>query len=220
MPADIEREKRLAAEAAAELVESGMMVGLGTGTTTAYLLAPLAARNLDIRCVATSPATAREAVRLGLEVVDFAGPDAPAQLDVAIDGADQVDPTGWLVKGGGGAHTREKAVAAAARRFVVIVASDKPVERLSPPVPLELAQFGLAGTLARVEPVRIRQVPLSPDGGLIADYLGTCDDPATLALALSTTTGVIEHGLFPASMVADVLVGRGDAVEQLTPPGR
>ena len=81
MPADIEREKRLAAEAAAELVESGMTVGLGTGTTTAYLLAPLAARNLDIRCVATSPATAREAVRLGLEVVDFAGPDAPARLE-------------------------------------------------------------------------------------------------------------------------------------------
>src|SRR2546421_6116863 len=98
--ADIEREKRLAAEAAAELVESGMTVGLGTGSTAMYLLAPLAARNLDIRCVATSPVTAQEAVRLGLEVVDFVGFDAPAHLDIAIDGADQVDRCGWLVKGG------------------------------------------------------------------------------------------------------------------------
>lgn len=219
MPTDLEQEKRLAAEAAAELVEDGMMVGLGTGTTAMYLIAPLAARKLDIRCVATSPATAQEGVRLGLEVVDFSGPDAPAHLDMAIDGADQVAPSGWLIKGGGGAHTREKAVAAAASRFVVIVASDKPVERLAPPVPLELARFGLAGTLARVEPVRIRDAPPSPDGGVIADYLGEFDDPDGLALRLSTATGVVEHGLFPAAMVAEVLIGRGDAVERMTPPG-
>src|SRR5581483_8503664 len=115
-----EREKQLAAEAAAGLVESGMMVGLGTGSTVAYLLAPLAARELEIRCVATSPATASEGSRLGLEIVSFEGPDAPDRLDIAIDGAYQVAPNGWGVKGGGGAHTREKAVAAAADRFVVI----------------------------------------------------------------------------------------------------
>ena len=94
-----------------------MMVGLGTGSTVEYLLSPLAARELDIRCVATSPVTASEASRLGLEVVSFEGPDAPDRLDVAIDGADQVAPAGWLVKGGGGAHTREKSVAAAADRL-------------------------------------------------------------------------------------------------------
>ena len=133
-----EGEKRLAAEAAAELVEDGMVVGLGTGSTVAYLLPALAARGLDLRCVATSPATESAARELGLRVETFAGADAPARLDIAIDGADQVDPDGWLVKGGGAAHTREKAVAAAADRFVVIVASDKLVERLAPPIPLEL----------------------------------------------------------------------------------
>src|SRR5262245_53443527 len=115
-----------------------MRVGLGTGSTVAHLLPALAARDLELRCVATSPATAEAARALGLSVEPFTGADALAELDMAIDGADQVDPSGWLVKGGGAAHTREKAVAAAAARFVVIVSSDKLVERLAPPVPLEL----------------------------------------------------------------------------------
>lgn len=215
---DISQEKRVAAEAAAQLVESGMTVGLGTGTTVAHLLPALATRRLDIRCVATSPATAEAAARLGLEIVDFRGLGAPARLDIAIDGADQVAPSGWVVKGGGGAHTREKAVAAASDRFVVIVSSDKLVSRLSPPIPLELAQFGLAGTLERLGRVRLRDAPMSPDGGVIADYVGEFDDPETLSVRLSATTGVIEHGLFPAAMVAEVLVGRGEAVERITPP--
>lgn len=191
------------------------MVGIGTGSTVAYLLAPLAARRLAIRCVATSPETAREATALGMEVVEFTGTDAPAHLDLAIDGADQVDPSGWLIKGGGGAHTREKAVAAAAARFVVIASSNKLVERLTPPVPLELAVFGLAGTLKRLGEVRIRNVPLSPDGGLIADYLGQFDDPQMLATQLSAATGVVEHGLFSAEMVSDVIVGDGNDVTMI-----
>lgn len=218
MAKDIEREKRLAAEAAAGLVQDGMMVGLGTGSTAMYLLAPLAERKLDIRCVATSPVTAREATRLGLEVLDFAGPDAPAQLDIAIDGADQVDPSGWLIKGGGAAHTREKAVAASASRFVVIVDSSKPVERLTPPVPLELGQFGLAGTLARLEQARVRDVPLSPDGGVIADYTGRVDDPQALSSYFDSVPGVVEHGLFPPSLVYEMLVARDDRVQRLVPP--
>ena len=129
----IEREKQLAAEAAAELVQDGMLVGLGTGSTVAYLLPALAARGLALRCVATSPATEQKARELGITVESFVGPEAPFRLDIAIDGADQVAPSGWLVKGGGGAHTREKAVAAAADRFVVIVSSDKIVDRLTPP---------------------------------------------------------------------------------------
>ena len=213
--ADTEREKRLAAEAAAQLVEDGMTVGLGTGSTAAYLLRPLASRGLAIRCVATSPAISREAARLGLEVVEFTGVDALSHLDITIDGADQAEPSGWLVKGGGGAHTREKAVAAAASRFVVIVSSNKIVERLSPPIPLELARFGLASTVARLATVRIRDVPPSPDGGVIADYVGAVDDPEALAARLSATPGVVEHGLFSASMVADIIVGRGDGVEPI-----
>jgi len=194
-----------------------MTVGLGTGTTAAHVVPALAARKLDIVCVATSPVTAEAALRLGLQVVDFSGLDAPARLDITIDGADQVAPSGWVIKGGGGAHTREKAVAAASDRFVVIVSSDKLVERLSPPVPLELAQFGLAGTLERLEQVRLRDAPLSPDGGVIADYLGEFDDPEAMAVRLSTTPGVVEHGLFPASMVSEVVVGRGGEAERVTP---
>jgi ribose 5-phosphate isomerase A len=215
--APIEQEKRLAAEAAAQLVQSGMTVGLGTGSTAAYLLAPLAARELDIRCVATSPVTANEALRLGLDVVNFIGPDAPARLDIAIDGADQVAPSGWVVKGGGGAHTREKAVAAAADRFVVVVSSNKLMDRLGPPIPLELAQFGLAGTLARLGEARVRSAAVSPDGGVIADYYGAIGDPEAVAAWLSEAPGVVEHGLFPAAMVAEVLVGIGDRVDRLTP---
>jgi ribose 5-phosphate isomerase A len=206
-------EKRVAAEAAAGLVEDGMRVGLGTGSTVAFLLPALVARGLSLRCVATSPATEEAARELGLDVEPFVGRDALDRLDIAIDGADQVAPSGWLVKGGGAAHTREKAVAAAADRFVVVVSSDKLVERLGPPVPLELLEFGLAATLRRLDAVELREVPRSPDGGVIADYTGEVDDPEALAARLSGTPGVVEHGLFPAALVSDVVVGRGDQVE-------
>ncbi|MBV9423637.1 MAG: ribose 5-phosphate isomerase A [Solirubrobacterales bacterium] len=211
----IQREKRLAAEAAAQLVEDGMIVGLGTGSTVAYLLPALAERGLDLRCVATSPATEHTARELGIDVESFRGANAVTHLDITIDGADQVAPSGWLVKGGGGAHTREKAVAAAADRFVVIVSSNKLVDRLTPPVPLELLEFGLAATLERLEAVRLRNVPLSPEGGVIADYTGAFDDPEELAMRLSSTVGVLEHGLFPPTLVSDVIVARGEQVERI-----
>jgi len=207
------REKQVAAEAAAELVEDGMRVGLGTGSTVAFLLPALARRGLSLRCVATSLATETAARELGLAVEPFSGVDALAELDIAIDGADQVAPSGWVVKGGGAAHTREKAVAAAADRFVVIVSSDKLVERLMSPIPLELLEFGLAATLARIGSVELRDAPRSPDGGVIADYTGTVDDPAALASWLSETPGVVEHGLFAPELVSDLVVGRGDEAE-------
>jgi len=209
----IEREKQLAAEAAAELVEDGMTVGLGTGSTVAFLLPALARRGLDLRCVSTSPATEQAARKLGMRVEPFNGAGALPRLDVAIDGADQVAPSGWLVKGGGAAHTREKAVAAAADRFVVIVSSDKLVERLLPPVPLELLEYGLGATLRRLGTVRLRDIPRSPDGGVIADFTAQFDDPEALAARLSATVGVVEHGLFSAAMVSDVVVARGEQVE-------
>jgi ribose 5-phosphate isomerase A len=212
-----EREKQIAAEAAAEVVEDGMTVGLGTGSTVAFLLPALARRRLDLRCVATSPATEQTARELGLHVESFSGTQAPARLDVAIDGADQVAPSGWLVKGGGAAHTREKLVVAAADRFVVIVSSDKLVERLGPPIPLELLEFGLAATLQRLGPVRLRDVPRSPDGGVIADYMGEFDDPEAIAVHIEETVGVVEHGLFPPAMVSEVIVGRGESVERFSP---
>jgi ribose 5-phosphate isomerase A len=209
--APIELEKRMAAEAAAGLVEAGMTVGLGTGSTVAYLLPALASRHLNIRCVATSPATETEARRLGIDVVPFAG--IPA-LDLAIDGADQVASDGWLIKGGGGAHTREKIVAAAADRFVVIVSSDKPVERLRPPVPVEIMVFGSDAILRAWPELELRKgAPPSPDGGFIADWRGQFDDPAALSALLAATPGVVGHGLFPSALVSDVLIGRQDEVE-------
>jgi ribose 5-phosphate isomerase A len=210
--ADVEHEKRLAAEAAAELVDNGMTVGLGTGSTVGFLLPALARRRLSIRCVSTSPQTETAAVALGLSVEPFQGLD---RLDIAIDGADQVAPDRWLVKGGGGAHTREKVVAAAATRFVVIVSSDKLVDEIHPPIPLELLAYGLDATLRAVGEVELRDMPQSPDGGIIADYLGPVTSPADLAARLAATPGVVEHGLFPPSLVSDVLVGRGEGVEPL-----
>ena len=210
-PRGLEREKQVAAESAANLVENGMTVGLGTGSTVAFLLQALARRSLDILCAATSPRTEHAARELGLKIEDFASIE---HFDITIDGADQIAPDGWLVKGGGGAHTREKIIAAAADRFVVIADSSKPVEALHSPVPLELLAFGVRATLRRVAPVSLRDVPLSPDGGVIADYHGPVDDPAALAVRLSSTPGVVGHGLFPPGMVATVLVGRGESVDR------
>lgn len=207
-----EIEKRAAAEAAAELVPDGARVGLGTGSTVAYLLPALAARRLDLRCVATSPATEQAARALGLVVEPL---DELGTLDIAIDGADQIAPDGWIVKGGGAAHTREKIVAAAARRFVVIASSEKLVDALHAPVPLEILAFGAATTLAAVAPAELRDVPPSPDGNLIADYLGAVDDPAALAARLAATPGVVEHGLFPPELTSDVLVAHGERVERV-----
>lgn len=210
-----ELEKRVAAEAAAELVEDGMAVGLGTGTTVGHLLPALAARRLDLRCVATSPRTAALARQLGLRIERFATVE---HLDIALDGADQVAPDGWLVKGGGAAHTREKLVAATADRFVVIVDSSKLVPALGPPVPLELLRFGLASSLRRLSaigPVRRRDVARSPDGGVICDYLGEIGDPRWLSGVLHSVPGVVEHGLFPPETVAELVVGRGSRAERM-----
>jgi len=209
--AGIEMEKQLAAEAAAELVDDGMTIGLGTGTTVAYLLPALARRRLSVRCVVTSPGTEGAARQLGLAVEPF----SVDRLDLAIDGADQITPDGWLVKGGGAAHTREKLVAVTAARFVVIADSTKPVPALHPPVPLELLAFGLESTLRRLGTVRRRDVPLSPDGGVIFDFTGDVGDPATLAARLEATPGVVEHGLFPPEMVTTILVGRGTSVDTI-----
>ena len=189
-----------------------MTVGLGTGTTVAYLLPVLAARRLNLRCVATSPRTERAARELGFSLEPF---DALDRLDLTIDGADQIDPAGWLVKGGGAAHTREKVVAAASDRFVVIGSSDKLVEAIAPPIPLELLPFGVRATLRVLAPAELRDVPPSPDGGVIADYLGPVEDPADLADRLAAVPGIVEHGLFPPELVSEVLVARAGRVERM-----
>jgi ribose 5-phosphate isomerase A len=211
---DAEREKQLAAEAASALVENGMTVGLGTGSTVGYFLRALAARRLDLRCVATSLATEQMARELELRVEPFDDGGILDRLDLAVDSADQVAPDGWLVKGQGGAHTREKIVAAASARFVVIVSSNKLVARVAPPVALELLAFGLAATLRELEHVQLRAASVTPDGGVLGDWLGPVEDPPELAALLSSTPGVVDHGLFSPELVSEVLVGRGESVER------
>jgi ribose 5-phosphate isomerase A len=211
--ADLEAEKAAAAQAAAELVEPGQRVGLGTGSTVAHLLPALARRHLPrVRCVATSVRTQMQARDLGLFVEPFEGIE---RLDISIDGADQIAPDHWLVKGAGGAHTREKVVAAASDRFVVIASSDKTVDAIGPSIPLELLAYGLDATLRALGHTTLRDFPRSPDGGVIADYHGEVGDPATMAARLEAIPGVIGHGLFPPELVSDVLVARGDEVSAL-----
>src|ERR1700728_2782903 len=129
-----------------------MTVGLGTGSTVAYLLPALAKRSLDIVCAATSPHTEHAAREQGLRIEPVTSID---RFDITIDGADQVAPDGWLVKGGGGAHTREKIIAAAADRVVVIADSTKPGRAPHSPIPLELLAFGLHATMRKVAPATL-----------------------------------------------------------------
>jgi ribose 5-phosphate isomerase A len=212
----VDDEKRLAAETAAELIEPGTRVGLGSGTTVAYLLEAIARRGVTARYVATSPATSDAARELGIVVESF---DALDELDLAIDGADQIAPDGWLVKGRGGAHLREKVVAASAKRFVVIADSSKLVTTLHPPVPLELQKFGLRATLRELGAVSVRDGARSPDGGVLADYHGAVGDPRELSERLASTPGISAHGLFAPEYVSDIIVAAGKTVTTTTPGG-
>ncbi len=201
-------EKQAAGEAAALVAEEGMRIGIGSGSTVTHFISALARRNLQIRCVAASPESERLAREAGLDVETF---DVLDRLDLAVDGADQVAPDLWLVKGGGGAHTREKVVAAAAQRFMVIVSANKLVAKLKPPVPLEILEFGVGATLRRLRelgPVDMRLAPATPDGHRLVDYLGPVDDPAVLAASFHTIPGVVSHGFFAPQLVSEVIIGR------------
>jgi ribose 5-phosphate isomerase A len=211
-----DRAKELAARAGAMLVRDGMRVGLGTGSTVAHLLPLLPGCARDVVFVATSPQTELRALELGLDVRPFETFD---RLDLALDGADQVAPSGWLVKGGGGAHTREKVVAAAAARFVVLVSADKLVEALAPRIPLELLAFGLQATLRALAPTQLRDAAPTPDAGLLADYAGPVVDPGRLAARLSSVPGVIAHGLFAPELVSEILVADAATIRRLRPSG-
>jgi len=215
-----EDEKRAAAEAAALEVQNGTTLGLGTGTTVAHFLPALARRRLEVMCVATSHATEDMAHKLGLSLQPF---DLLERLDLAVDGADQVAPDLWLVKGGGGAHTREKIVAGAAERFVVIASTDKLVDRLGPPVPVEVLRFGVAATLRRladIGPVEQREAPPTPDGNPLFDLMVAMDDPRALASELDSIPGVVGHGLFQPEMVSEVIVGRADGTVERRERGK
>lgn len=218
-----DQAKWAAARGAAQLVEAGMVVGLGTGSTAIKFLDLLAERKVEITCVATSEGIAARAREVGLTLVD-GYPDFGA-IDLTVDGADEVDPAGNLIKGGGGALLREKLVALASRRVVIVVDPEKHVEMLGRGfrLPIELVPFGWSLTLDRLrahglEPELRRSADglFRTDGGnLIADCrTPDIPDPAALHRDLKALSGVVETGLFPGIAHA-ILTGSPDGTWQL-----
>jgi ribose 5-phosphate isomerase A len=201
--------KQRAGYKAAEFVEDGMRVGLGTGTTAYWLVEALGRRvreeGLRVRCVPTSRRTEEQARGLGITLVTLGGAGG---LDLAIDGADEIGPGLALIKGGGGALLREKLVASAARRFVVVADSSKRVEVLGRfPLPVEVVRFGWELTARRVADVTgVEPVPRRGEGGepfvtdngnfILDCRCGEIRDPARLERELKSLTGVVESGLF------------------------
>jgi ribose 5-phosphate isomerase A len=217
--------RRRAAEAALDDVQARMKIGLGTGRTADHFVRLLGERvraGLDVTCVATSERTASLAASVGIRVATL---DAEPVLDLAVDGADEIDGKLRLIKGGGGALLREKIVAHASRRFVVIVDEAKLVRELGAfPLPVEVVPFGLAATVRGVEAVLGRlglagavverqaagRPYLTDNGNRILDLrLGRIPDPEALAQSLKSIPGVVEHGLFIGMASAAIIAGQG-----------
>jgi ribose 5-phosphate isomerase A len=226
--------KQRAAEAALAYVEPGMKLGLGTGSTAARfvdLLGRRVAEGLKITGVPTSEATHAQAKRLGVPLATL---DELPELDLTIDGADEIDGALALIKGGGGALLREKIVAASSRAMLVIADSSKKVERLGAfPLPVEVVPFGLASTKGRLEAaaaalglsgsVALRRRGADPfvtDGGhyILDCAFGAIPDAERLAARLSALPGVVEHGLFLGLASVAVIAGP-QGVETLRRPG-
>lgn len=222
-------QKRASGEAAAALVEDGMVVGLGTGSTAAWFVKALAARKLDIRGVPTSTATASLASELGMTLTSL---DEVQDIDLTVDGADEVGPGLSLIKGGGAALLREKLVWEASRRCVVIADAAKVVPHLGAfSLPIEVVTFAHKSTFLRlcdalsdcdigVAPrLRLKDGhPVATDNGnLIYDAAcGVIPDPARLAEALKSVTGVVDHGLF-LDLADEALIGQESGVHRLIP---
>ena len=219
----VEGEKRVAAEKAVEFVENDMILGLGTGSTVAFVLQALARKvkaGLRVKGIPTSEATAKLARELGIELTDF---EHHQICDLVIDGADEVNGHLDLIKGGGGALLREKIVASSGRKFIVIVDSQKLVEKLGKfHVPVEVIQFASPlvqskiadlGGEARVRLLASGQPFITDEGNYILDCnFGLIDKPAELAGQLEKIPGIVEHGLF-INYATMVIVGRGDSAE-------
>jgi ribose 5-phosphate isomerase A len=222
-----EEEKEAAGRAASKLVRDGDVVGLGTGSTAYFAVVALGERvkaGLKIIGIPTSVQTANLARAVGIPLTTF---DEHPEIDITIDGADEVDPKLNLIKGGGGALLREKVVASASRKMVVVADSGKIVSVLGKfPLPVEIIAF--ARTVVEKKIVALGgspQLRTRPDGSIyltdngnqILDCsFGKIADAAALALALSNVPGIVEHGLF-IGLAKIALVGRGDRVEELRP---
>ena len=218
---DAEAQKRQAAARALEYVQPGMRLGLGTGSTVKHfiaLLAELMRQGCDVMGVPTSEATRAQAQGLGIPLTTL---DETPELDLTVDGADEIDPGLNLIKGGGGALLREKIVAAASKRMVVIADESKWVGTLGRfPLPIEVVPCGLEATRAKIESAagargvtKLRQSKdgktfITDNGNWILDAaLERITDPQALAAQLSAIPGVVEHGLFIDLAHAAVLAG-------------
>ena len=211
--------KRAAGRAAAELVEPGMRLGYGTGSTVEHFLVALAARGIDVAGVPTSEGTARRCAELGLAVLR---PDEVAELDLAVDGADELTRDLALTKGGGGALLREKVVATMARRFVVIATPEKVVERLgdSFPMPVEVIQFAATPVRRALETAGFtvdgrnhgdgRDVE-TDNGNVLLDARmpGGVEDPAAIEAWVELMPGVVACGIF-TELTHEALLGEDD----------
>ena len=222
-------QKRAAGEAAAALVKSGMVVGLGTGSTAAWFVRALAARKLDVVGVPTSQATADLATSLGIRIASLG---ETKTIDLTVDGADEVGPGLSLIKGGGGALLREKLVWEASKRCVVIADAAKRVKTLGKfPLPIEVVAYGhkiialrICDALAECDlgiapTLRKRDgEPVTTDGGnyIYDAACGRIEEPAALAAALKSVTGVVDHGLF-LDLADLALVGCPDGVMEFEP---
>jgi len=220
-PAEVEAQKQAAAERAVELVKPGTIVGLGTGSTASYFIEVLASKvrnGLKVRAVATSEGSRAQAQAGGIPITET----IDGSLDLAVDGADEIDPAVNCVKGRGGALLREKVVAHASRRFVLIADESKLVGRLGRgPVPIEVLPFLWEATSRSIEslggrPV-LRMAPGGPfktdNGNLVLDTgFGAVD--AALGLALHEIPGVIEHGLF-FGMARAAIIGSATGIRIL-----
>jgi ribose 5-phosphate isomerase A len=230
---DATEQKRAAAERAALLVEDGMRVGLGTGSTAAFVVEALGRRfgeGLRMVGVPTSEATHRQAAGLRIPLATL---EEEPELDLTIDGADEIGPGLALIKGGGGALLREKLVAAASRRMVVIADASKQVARLGRfPLPVEVVPFGIETTRRRVAAflaeaagrradIALRRKadgePFLTDGQhwILDARMEEIADPERLAAGLKAILGVVEHGLFVA-MADTALIGTPDGVMEAT----
>lgn len=227
-------QKRAAAARAADFVRPGMRLGLGTGSTAKYFVELIGERvraGLDILAVPTSEATFAEAKRCGIALTTL---DETPELDLTVDGADEVGPGLCLLKGGGGALLREKIVALASARMIVIADQSKLVTKLGRfPLPIEVVSFGLAATQRALEkaigaiqkpgPLVLRQRKdgeiFVTDGGhwILDAALARIDDPVTLAHAISGVPGVVEHGLF-IGLAHMAIIGGSEGVKIVEGP--
>ncbi len=214
---DIDAQRKAAGENAASMVEDGMVIGYGTGRGAMAGLEALARRGVRVRGVPTSERTIELCRKLGLALTTLE--DDP-QLDLVIDGADEVDPALQLLKGGGGAHVREKLVALASRRRLIVVEEPKLVPRLGVTrgVPIEVVAFGWRSTLQRIQRLlpgaARREGALSDNGGVIVDAPLPETDLRALDRALKGIAGVVDHGLF-IDLSPTVIVGTPSGVHIL-----